>query len=168
MSHALRAPSVSQGLSELAEEFRRLDRERRGRGLSLADATRYRSLFERMSDLLASGERHRRAEVRQFLRIPFHCELLLLRAHGRVAVRCRDFGGGGCAIRADDERLALGDDLWLDGVVIEGAVEPLRGRARVVWSQDGHYGLRFGLDTADERDQIDRLFYRLLDRFLGQ
>jgi hypothetical protein len=167
MPHALRAPSVPMGLSELAEEFRRLDKERRVRGLSLGDAGRYHSLFERLSDVLASGERHRKLDARQFLRVPFRLDLMLARAHGQVTTRCRDFGGGGCAISCD-EPLAVGDDVWLDGAAVEGERQPLRGRAVVAWADTATatYGLRFCLDVPDERDQIDRLFYRLLDRFL--
>jgi hypothetical protein len=169
MPHALRAPSVPKGLSELAEEFRALDRERRERGLSLGDAGRYHSLFERLSESLASGERQRKVDARQFLRVPFVLELTLMRGQGRVAARCRDFGGGGCAI-STGEPLAVDDDVWLDGASVEGESEPqpLRGRAVVAWAdaETASYGLRFCLDVAEERDQIDRLFYRLLDRFL--
>lgn len=168
MPHALRAP-VTKGLSELADEFRQLDRQRRERGLTLSESTRYRSLFERLSESLASSERHRTVDARQFLRVPFVVELTLMRGHGPVAARCRDFGGGGCAV-ATDEPLAVGDDVWLAGAQVAGEDErqPLRGRAIVAWADaaTATYGLRFCLDVADERDQIDRLFYRLLDRFL--
>ncbi|HWE29628.1 MAG TPA: PilZ domain-containing protein [Polyangia bacterium] len=167
MTHALRAPSVPLGLSELAEEFRRLDRQRRERGLSLGEAGRYHSLFERLSEVLASGERLRKLDARQFLRVPFRLELTLMRGHGRVAVRCRDFGGGGCAIETG-EPLVVGHDVWLDGATVEGESVPLRGRAVVAWADPGGYGLRFCLDVAEERDHIDRLFYRLLDRFLRE
>src|SRR5262245_9876968 len=94
----LRAPSIPQGLSEVADEFKRLDRRRRAQGLSLGEAERYRALFERLSDILASGERHRRSDSRQHLRIPFRLDLTLRRPHGVVLAACRDFGGGGCAI----------------------------------------------------------------------
>jgi hypothetical protein len=167
MTHALRAPSIPMGLSELAEEFRRLDRERRQRGLSLGDAGRYHALFQRLSEVLASGERHRKLDARQFLRVPFRLELTLMRGHGRVTARCRDFGGGGCALETD-EPLAVGDDIWLDGATVEGDEQPLRGRAVVAWADGASFGLRFCLDVAAERDQIDRLFYRLLDRFLRE
>jgi PilZ domain len=168
MPHALRAP-VTKGLSELADEFRQLDRQRRERGLTLGESARYRSLFERLSESLASGERHRTVDTRQFLRVPFVVGLTLMRSRGPVMARCRDFGGGGCSIETD-ELLAVGDDVWLAGACVAEEVEPqpLRGRAVVVWADPATatYGLRFCLDVADERDQIDRLFYRLLDRFL--
>jgi hypothetical protein len=167
MTHALRAPSVPMGLSELAEEFRQLDRQRRERGLSLGDAGRYHALFERLSEVLASGERHRKLDARQFLRVPFVVELTLMRGHGPVTARCRDFGGGGCALTTD-EPLAVGHDVWLDGANVAGEPQPLRGRAVVAWAEADSYGLRFCLDVPAERDQIDRLFYRLLDRFLRE
>jgi hypothetical protein len=165
MPHTLRAPSVPMGLSELAEEFRLLDRERRTRGLSVGDAGRYHGLFARLSDALATGERLRRVDERQFLRVPFPLELTLVRGHGRVGAACRDFGGGGCSI-AIAEPLAVAEDIWLDGAIVAGEHHPLRGRALVVWSRDTSYGLRFCLDEQQERDQVDRLFYRILDHFL--
>src|SRR2546421_12657985 len=114
MPSALRAPSVPQGLSELAEEFKRLDRHRRTRGLSLTEAGRYHSLFERLSDTLAQGERNRRVDTRQFLRVPFRMTLTIRRAHGVAYGVCHDFGGGGGAI-SSDERFDLDDDVWVDG-----------------------------------------------------
>lgn len=171
MPTALRALSAPVGLSQLAEEFRQLDLQRRRGGLSLGDAGRYHSLFARLSDALASGERHRRADARQFLRVSFRMQLVLRRAHGAALADCHDFGGGGCAI-STREQLQLDDDVWLDGAVVEGERHPLRGRAVVVWArlQSGDsppgYGLRFAIDEPRERDQIDRLLYRVLDRFL--
>lgn len=171
MPPALRAPSVPQGLSELAEEFKRLDRHRRISGLSLTEAGRYHTLFERLSDTLASGERNRRVDTRQFLRVPFAMTLTLRRAHGVAFAACHDFGGGGCAI-STEEKLELDDDVWLDGADLEGEKHPLRGRATVVWmrlptgGEPSRYGLRFCIDAAEERDQIDRLLYRVLDLFL--
>ena len=173
MPSALRASSVSQGLSEIAEEFKRLDHHRRTRGLSLTEAGRYHALFERLSDTLALGERSRRADTRQFLRVPFRMTLTIRRAHGVVLAACHDFGGGGCALTSD-ERFDLDDDVWLDGAEIEGEHHPLHGRATVVWArlptggEASRYGLRFCIDAAEERDQIDRLLYRVLDRFLAR
>ncbi len=174
MPTALRVPHSAPapaGLSQIAEEFRQLDLQRRRGGLSLGDAGRYHALFARLSDALASGERHRRADTRQFLRVSFPMELIVRRAEGPGRVACRDFGGGGCAITTH-ETLALEDDVWLDGAILEGAPHPLHGRAIVTWARlpqgDGaaSYGLRFAIDHGSERDQIDRLFYRVLDRFL--
>lgn len=173
MTPALRAQSVPQGLSELAEEFKRLDRERRTRGLSVTESGRYQALYERLSDTLAQGERNRRVDTRQFLRVPFRMTLTIRRADGVRAAVCHDFGGGGCAI-ASDERFDLDDDVWLDGAEIEGERYALHGRATVVWtrpatsSEPARHGLRFCIDADEERDQIDRLLYRVLDRFLAR
>lgn len=172
MPPALRAPSPL-GLSEIAEEFKQLDHHRRTRGLSLGEAGRYHVLCERLSDVLDSGHRHRRVDTREFLRVPFRMTLTLRRGHGVVPADCRDFGGGGCAITCR-ERLELDDDVWLDGADLEGEPHPLRGRARVVWTrlavagEPPAYGLRFCVDAPDEAEQIDRLFYRVLDRFLSR
>jgi hypothetical protein len=171
MPPALRAPSVPLGLSEIAAEFKRLDSERRTSGLSLGDAGRYHALFARLSDTLESGERHRRVDTRQFLRVPFLMTVIIRRPNGTLPVVCHDFGGGGCAI-SSDERLEPDSDVWLDGAEVEGERYPLHGRSTVVWTRpaaEGEppgYGLRFCLDSNEERDQIDRLFYRVLDRFL--
>jgi hypothetical protein len=86
MPSALRVPSVPPGLSEIAEEFKRLDLHRRSRGLSPAEAGRYHTLFERLSDTLESGERLRRVDTRQFLRVPFRMTLTVRRAHGALLV----------------------------------------------------------------------------------
>ena len=168
---ALRAPSVPQGLSEIADEFKRLDHHRRTRGLSLTEAGRYHSLFERLSDTLALGERNRRVDTRQFLRVPFAMTLTIRRADGTRDAACHDFGGGGCAI-SSSENFDLDDDVWLDGAAIEGERYALHGRATIAWlrlptgGEPARYGLRFCIDASEERDQIDRLFYRVLDRFL--
>jgi hypothetical protein len=158
-------------LSELAEEFKRLDRHRRTRGLSLTEAGRYHALFERLSDTLALGERVRRVDTRQFLRVPFRMTLTIRRADGLAHALCHDFGGGGCSV-VTDETLELDDDVWLDGAAIEGQAHALHGRATVVWArlptggEPARYGLRFCIDAPEERDQIDRLLYRVLDLFL--
>ena len=175
MPSALRASSVPQGLSEIAEEFKELDHHRRTRGLSLAEAGRYHALFERLSETLALGERIRKVDTRQFLRVPFRMTLAIRRAHGMVRAVCHDFGGGGCAIATPgDLRFELDDDVWLDGAEIEGETHPLHGRATIVWTrlptggEPARYGLKFCIDAPDERDQIDRLLYRVLDRFLAR
>src|SRR5262249_38817107 len=119
-------------------------------------------------------ERHRRVDTRQFLRVPFRMTLTIRRAHGNVLATCQDFGGGGCAIASpsDDVRFELDDDIWLDGADLEGEQMPLHGRATVAWTRlpaggkSAHYGLKFCIDAPEERDQIDRLLYRVLDRFL--
>jgi PilZ domain len=171
MPNVLRAPVVSVGLSEIAEEFKRLDQQRRTHGLSLSEAGHYHTLFERLSDVLASGERNRRVDTRQFLRVPFRMTLTVRRAHGAIAVTCEDFGGGGCGI-ATDEHFDLDDDVWIDGADLEGEPHPLHGRAQVVYArlptvgEPPRYGLRWCMDAREERDQVDRLFYRVLDRFL--
>ena len=173
MPPALRAHSAPPGLSEIAEEFKRLDRQRRSRGLSLTEAGRYHALFERLSDTLEAGAKHRRVDTRQFLRVPFRMSLTIRRAHGIVMATCHDFGGGGCAI-ATDEKFDLDDDVWLDGAEIEGKIHPLHGRATIVWAGlptgggPSRYGLRFCIDADEERDQIDRLLYRVLDHFLAR
>jgi hypothetical protein len=165
-------PHAPTGLSDIAEEFKHLDCVRRQQGLSLSDAERYHVLFSRLSDALASGERHRRVDARQFLRVRFHMELKLRTAAGELTAACLDFGGGGCAI-ACPAVFHLGDDVWLDGATIEGHVHELRGRAVVAWTRLASvetpqgYGLRFAIDSRDMRDQIDRLLYRVLDRFLS-
>jgi hypothetical protein len=179
MPHAMRAPSVPLGLSQLADEFRRLDHERRRRGLSLGDASRYHGLFARLSEALAAGERKRRVDGRQFLRVPFAFDLMLTHNNARIVARCHDFGGGGCAVTM--EPLGRGDELWLSGAQLgdERAGEPVErhelcGRTIVAWARPGdeatpgRVGLRFAFDVAAERDQVDRLFYRLLDRFLAR
>lgn len=168
MPHALRTPSVPNGLAELAEEFRRLERLRRKAPLAPDDAERYLALFERLSDALAAGERNRRVDARQFLRVPFRLELGLRHDGQRLVVPCHDFGGGGCAI-CPDEPLADGDELYLDGASLEGERHPLSGRALVVWARlDARitYGLRFVCERPEERVQVDLIFYRVLDRFL--
>ena len=173
MPHALRAPSVPLGLSEIAEEFKRLDHARRSHGLSLGEAGRYHLLVERLSDALDAGARHRRVETRQFLRVPFRMTLTLRLARGVEQATCHDFGGGGCCI-STAEYFHLDDDVWVDGGDVDGARHPLHGRAQVVWARlptDGEragYGLKFCIDARAERDQIDRLFYRVLDRFLAR
>lgn len=171
MPDATRA-SAPTGLTEIAEEFRRLDGRRRAQGLSLGEAERYAALFERLSDVLAAGERHRKVDERQFLRVRFDVQLSLRTAAGERRVRCVDFGGGGCSIESD-EACRMGDDLWIDGVVIEGERFPLHGRSVVVWERlpgggsTGHgYGLRFAIDSPMMRDQIDRVLYRVLGLFL--
>lgn len=172
MPHALRAPAVQPGLSEIAEEFKRLDQKRRAGGLSLGEAGHYHALFSRLSDELASGQRHRKVDTRQFLRVPVRLTIDLRRGRGVVHAECHEFGGGGCAI-ACHERLDLDDDVWLDGADLEGERHELRGRATVVWTRLAAagaptiYGVRFRCDVPAERDQIDRLFYRVLDRFLN-
>ncbi len=172
MPDASRAQPASAGLSEIAEEFRRLDGIRREQGLSLGEAERYHALFARLSELLASGERHRKVDERQFLRVRFDMKLVLRTADGERLASCRDFGGGGCAIVCA-ERFSLGDDVWLDGARLDGESHPLHGRSQVVWErlpsagEAGHgYGLRFAIDSPKMRDQIDRVLYRVLDRVL--
>jgi hypothetical protein len=173
MPHAMRAPSPVMGLSEIVDAFKRLDGQRRSRGLSLSEAEEYNVLFARLSEVLASGERHRRADARQFLRIRFRMELVVRTQHGEVLAACEDFGGGGCAI-VSPTLFQLGDDVWLDGARIEGRPHPLHGRAVVVWtrlqtvaSPQPGYGLRFAIDSSAMRDQIDRVLYRVLDLVLA-
>src|SRR5947209_16611387 len=102
MPPALRAAPVPQGLSELAEEFKRLDRHRLTRGLSMSEAGRYHTLFERLSDALAQGERSRRVDTRQFLRVPLRMTLTMRRPRGLAPATCHDFGGGRCAVSTDE------------------------------------------------------------------
>jgi hypothetical protein len=159
------------GLSDIAEEFKELDDLRRRHGLSMADAERYHALFARLSDALASGERHRRVDTRQFLRVQFDMQLVVRTHDGDSLARCEDFGGGGCAVTCP-ALFQLGDDLWLDGAIIEGRHHELHGRAVVVWARlptatsEQGYGLRFAIDCPKMRDQIDRVMYRVLDGFL--
>jgi hypothetical protein len=172
MGHAALTHAGRLGLSEIAEEFRDLDDRRRHHGLSLTEAERYHSLFARLSDALASGERHRRVDMRQFLRIRFRMDLVLRKGTDEVLAPCEDFGGGGCDVHCDED-LRIGDDVWLDGAIIEGVRHPLHGRAVVVWARlpaRGHtagYGLRFVIESPKMRDQVDRVLYRVLDTFLN-
>ena len=167
--HALRVPGpAAQGLSEIAEEFKRLDGKRRNGGLSLGEAERYNALFANLSDALASGEKHRRADVRQFLRVRADMALVIRTGPGEEHAGCIDFGGGGCGIVSSRE-LRCGDDVWVDGAMLAGQRFPLHGRAVVVWTRlptrDAKlqgYGLRFAIDGPEMRDQIDRV----LDLFL--
>jgi hypothetical protein len=105
------------------------------------------------------------------LRVPFRVTLTMRRARGIALATCHDFGGGGCAV-STDEKLDLDSDVWLDGADLEGEQHPLHGRATVVWArlptngEPSRYGLRFAIDSSEERDQIDRVLYRLLDLFL--
>ena len=160
------------GLSDIAEEFRELDAVRRHQGLSMTEAERYHSLFARLSDALASCERHRRVDARQFLRVRFQMTLVLRTGNGEVMAVCQDFGGGGCAVTSS-ETFHLNDDVWLDGAIIEGVRHPLHGRAVVAWARlatensPQQYGLRFAIDSRDMRDQVDRVMYRVLDAFLN-
>jgi hypothetical protein len=171
MGHGLVSPS----LSELAEEFKRLDVRRRRQGLSLSDADRYNTLFEKLSEALSACERKRKCDMRQFLRVQADMVLVIRRPGGQMEVKCLDFGGGGCALAlpsSPPSPPAEGDDLWLDGAVIDGVRLELRGRGVIVWRRahdDGTVtaGLRFAIDSSAMRDQIDRVLYRVLDRFLA-
>jgi hypothetical protein len=159
------------GLSEIAEQFRLLDSLRRQGSLSLTDAERYHNLFARLSDALASQARHRRVNTRQFLRVKFPMQVKLRTATAEVTADCLDFGAGGCLI-ACGHPFRTGDEFWLDGVTIEDQLFPLRGRAQVAWTrvpddERPGYGLRFCIDSPEMRNQIDRLLYRVLDRFLA-
>jgi hypothetical protein len=160
------------GLSQIAEEFKLLDDRRRTQGLSLSDAERYHVLFARLDDALVSNERHRRVDERQFLRVRFDMGLHLRTSRGDLLVTCQDFGGGGCSIACPDV-FPLGEELLLNGALIEGQLHPLCGRALVAWTRlpsmetPQGYGLRFVIDSRAMRDQIDRLLYRVLDRFLA-
>jgi hypothetical protein len=170
---SLPRPHKRSGLSEIADEFRQLDEKRRREGLALGDAERYRSLFARLSDALAGGERRRRVDARQFLRVPFPMELKLRCPVGLVAARCTDFGGGGCAI-VSPESLVLGEEVKLDGVFLDDSTLPLGCHAVPVWHQLASrgsaqgYGLRFVMATRAHRDEIDRVLYRALGIFLGE
>jgi hypothetical protein len=165
---------VSPSLSELAEEFKRLDVLRRRQGLSLSDADRYNTLFEKLSEALSACERHRKCDMRQFLRVHADMYLIIRRPEGQTRAQCLDFGGGGGALVLPSEigTPNEGDDIWLDGAVIEGVRHELHGRAVVVWRRvrdDGvtTAGLRFAIDSTAMRDQVDRVLYRVLDRFLA-
>jgi hypothetical protein len=175
MGHGLVSPS----LSELAEEFKRLDVRRRRQGLSLSDADRYNTLFEQLSEALSACERKRKCDVRQFLRVQADMVLVIRRPEGQMEAKCLDFGGGGCALAlssssssSSSSSPAEGDDLWLDGAIIDGVRLELHGRGVIVWRRahdDGTVtaGLRFAIDSSAMRDQIDRVLYRVLDRFLA-
>jgi hypothetical protein len=172
MPDAVRAPGP-QGLSDIAAEFKRLDETRRQRGLSLTEAGRYNSLFSQLSDALSANERHRKVDMRQFLRVRSPMELVLRTSGGELRAVCNDFGGGGCAIESP-KVFNLGDDVYLDGALLDGTLHPLHGRASVVWARLpstslGHhgYGLKFVIESAGIRDQIDRVVYRVLDLFLN-
>jgi hypothetical protein len=173
MPYAVRAPGPQPGLSEIAEEFKRLDEKRRQHGLSLSEAGRYNSLFSQLSDALASGERHRKVDLRQFLRVKSRMELIIRTKSGEIRATCCDFGGGGCAIESP-ALFSLGDDVYVDGIVLGGKRHPLKGRTQVVWARlptsataGQGYGLRFAIETRQMRDEIDRILYRVLDAFLN-
>jgi len=161
------------GLSELADEFKRLDQTRRQRGLSMSEAGRYNALFSQLSDALSANERHRKVDMRQFLRVRSPMELVLRTGGGELRAVCNDFGGGGCAIESPN-LFNLGDDVYLDGALLDGNRHALHGRAVVVWARlptttlglHG-YGLKFIIESPQRRDQIDRLMYRVLDLFLN-
>jgi hypothetical protein len=173
MPGSLHAPAIRVGLTELAAEFKRLETMRRHRTLSRDDREYHRAVFARLSEVLASGARHGCVGERQFLRVPLPMNLVMQRRQGAVRVVCRDFGGGGCAI-VTDEQLAVGEDVWLHGALLDGGWQRLHCRASVVWSMAvwerkpaasaaaARYGLRFGLENVADREQVDALFYRLL------
>ncbi len=154
-------------LCEIAEEFKQLDMRRRQGGLSLGEAEQYRTLFTRLSEALTATERRRKADARQFLRVEVPMQLLLRAPDGMHPAKLLDFGGGGCSISDPGRVHQPHADLWIDGVVCEGVAMPLRGRAEVVWAKDGVVGLRFAINCADMRDQVDRILYRVLDLFLA-
>lgn len=165
------APPAAGSLGELIEEFRTLEHGRRQRGLVQEESERYYSLFARLDEALASGERKRRADQRQFLRVPTELVLVLRTPTGPVEVACADFGGGGCFFHGPLD-VKSGDTLWLDGARLKGETHPLHGRALVAWVDSGEgkqrgQGVRFVLESDAFRDQIDRLFYRILAAVLG-
>lgn len=163
---------MERTLVDLIEEFRSLELRRRQGGLSLGEAERYYSLFARLDEVLASGERHRKADQRQFLRVPADLMLTLRSPDGPFVVACSDFGGGGCFVHGAPH-VRPGDTLWLDGAELHGEKLPLHGRAVVAWVEsipgtiEGQ-GVRFVLECDEFRDQIDRLFYRVLDELLHE
>jgi Tfp pilus assembly protein PilZ len=170
---AVRAPGPQPGLSEIAGEFKRLDEMRRQRGLSLTEAGRYNTLFSQLSDALSANERHRKVDMRQFLRVRSPMELVLRTRAGEIRARCNDFGGGGCAVETA-KVFNLGDDVYLDGVILDGTRHPLQGRGTVVWARlptsvlGGHgYGIKFVIESPQMRDEVDRIVYRVLDLFLN-
>src|SRR2546430_7850016 len=112
MPDAIQQQHAPMGLSQIAEEFKLLDDRRRAQGLSLSDAERYHVLFARLDDALASNERHRRVDERQFLRVRFAMELHVRSSAGELLATCQDFGGGGCSI-ACPQVFQLGEELLL-------------------------------------------------------
>ena len=120
MAHQTYQAAQRTGISDIAEEFRELDLLRRHRSLSMAEAERYHALFARLSDALASGERHRRADTRQFQRVQFDMALVLRTPNGETLATCQDFGGGGCSI-STPVSFHAGDDVWLDGTIMDRA-----------------------------------------------
>ncbi len=162
----------SLGISRIAEEFRQLDIRRRRLGLSLAEVPRYQALCSQLSEALATMERDRKVDARQFLRVPFTINLLVRTPKGPIYIDCHDFGGGGCAV-SSKEVFRKGDDLWLDGAILDGNKHLLQGRGQIVWVRgepgvDGatHFGVRFALESTSFKDQIDRVLYRVLEAFL--
>jgi|GEM_PF-4861715 len=153
-------------LCEIAEEFKQLDLRRRQGGLSAGEAEHYRSLFERLSEALTATERRRKADARQFLRVQAPMQLVVRGPDGTHEAQLVDFGGGGCSVADARGQYQPRTDLWIDGVVCDGVSLPLHGRAEVVWARDGLVGLRFAIDCAKMRDQVDRILYRVLDLFL--
>lgn len=157
-------------LGDLIEEFRALELRRRQGGLPMAEAERYYSLFQRLDEMLAKGERHRRADQRQFLRVPTELVLTVRRPEGNLEVQCTDFGGGGCFFQGAP-LFKAGETVWFDGAKLHGQAFPLHGRAVIAWVEGATgliegQGVRFVLECAAFRDEIDRLFYRILDTLL--
>jgi hypothetical protein len=171
MPAKVEGPSGGPSLGDLIEEFRALELRRRQGGLPLAEAERYYSLFQRLDDALASGERHRKADQRQFLRVPTDLTLTIRTPGGTLDVQCSDFGGGGCFFKGAPP-FAAGETVWFDGASLHGQSFPLHGRAVIAWVEGATgliegQGVRFVLECTEFRDQIDRLFYRVLDTLLG-
>lgn len=164
------SPQGQTGLSQIAAEFKILNDRRKAEGLRGKDADRYYALFARLSQALAGGERRRRMDARQFLRVPGGAVLVLCGAEGERTATCRDFGGGGCAVDFDGT-LAEGERVQMAALIVGNHRVPLPLRAEVIWNRPnpagGHLlGLRFSIDSPGARDAVDRALYRVLDAFL--
>ena len=131
MPPALRAPSVVQGLSEIAEEFKRLDRHRRTRGLSLSEAgplsSAVRAIERRARARRAhSSRRHAPVSARAVSHDVDDSSRARRRARDVPRLRRRRLR------HRHDERFDLDDDVWLDGADLEGeqprAARPRHGR----------------------------------------
>jgi hypothetical protein len=159
---------VPAWLSELAEELRDIDRRRRLKGgLSLADAARYRALVARLGQII--GTKSSPKDQREFLRVP-HPATVLFHAGGELrAGLANDFGGGGMSMTSACE-FRIGDRIALERAMVGDGWLRLQGGARVVWrAPDGGpgAGLAFEVDSPAMREQIDRVFYRVLDLYFS-
>ena len=164
------AAPYPHSLSDIAEEFRLLDIKRRKAALSDGEREQYHSLFERLSDALAGGVRYRRMNERKFLRVPFPMTVQIRRGSTTLSAPCLNFGGGGCAILA--EQFLLEEEAFIDSIEMAGETYRIDSQSQICWSRHTEsggreYGLRFLLESPEVRDTVDRIFYQALGHFIN-